>query len=195
MKHYFAPTPDAEHAPLSISFTVKGADVTCETDSAVFSRRRLDPGSALLLSALPALGGVVADVGCGWGALGVTVALLNPGARVIMLDINERAVALAQLNAARNGASNAEARVSDGLSAYEGALDCVITNPPIRAGKRVVYGMFEQAASKLMPGCKLYAVMRRAQGADSAKAYLAELFGGCEVVERSAGYHVLRAQK
>ena len=89
----------------------------------------------------------------------------------------------------------AEALLSDGFSAVEGEFDAVITNPPIRAGKKVVYGIFEGAAAHLADGGALYAVVRKQQGAPSALAFLKELFREAEVIERSGGYWILRAIK
>ena len=101
----------------------------------MFSRGELDPGTRLLLDALPAMTGDVLDLGCGWGAMGVAIARANPGCHVVMADVNTRALALAARNAKANGAV-CETVESDGLTKLTGRrFSAVVTNPPIRAGK------------------------------------------------------------
>lgn len=129
------------------------------------------------------------------GAIGVSLAAQNPDLFVEMVDVNERAVGLARRNAEANGVYNARALVSDGLAAVEPGLDVCVTNPPIRAGKAVVYGFFAQAQEKLRPGGWLYAVVRKQQGAPSALKYLGEIFALARVREKDAGYWILEAQK
>ena len=71
----------------------------------------------------------------------------------------------------------------------------IITNPPIRAGKKVIYAMFEQAFDHLRENGRLWVVIRQQQGAKSAEAKIAQVFGNCEVVRRDKGYLVLCAKK
>jgi 16S rRNA (guanine1207-N2)-methyltransferase len=165
------------------------------TDAGVFSSDALDPGSRLLIESLPELTGRVADLGCGWGAMGVPLALKNPDAEFFLTDVNARAVDLARINIIQNQAKNARASTGDGLKALEGPFDAVVTNPPIRAGKQVIYGLFAEAKDKLAPGGKLYIVIRKQQGAPSALKYLEELFGAALVSERGGGYWVIEATK
>jgi len=194
-EHYFTPDPSAPHRPREIAVAALGLALSMHTDAGVFSSDGLDPGSRLLIESLPPLTGRVADLGCGWGAMGVPLALKNPGAEFFLTDINARAVDLARKNIARNQAKNARALQGDGLLALSGPFQAVITNPPIRAGKQVVYGLFAQAEEKLSPGGKLYAVVRKQQGAPSALKYLAALFASARVIERGGGYWVIEAEK
>ena len=115
----------------------------------------------------------------------------HPDIAMTMADVNERALALAVRNAAANG-MRAEALLSDGFERVEGLFDAVITNPPIRAGKAVIYKMFEDARAHLAPGGALYLVIRKQQGAPSALKFLKELYGIAEVIERDGGYWVIR---
>ena len=164
---YFTGEPTSRHEARTVCVQAGGRALAFETDAGTFSKTRLDPGSRLLLEALPPLSGRCADIGCGWGAIGVSLAAQNPDLFVEMVDVNERAVGLARRNAEANGVYNARALVSDGLAAVEPGLDVCVTNPPIRAGKAVVYGFFAQAQEKLRPGGWLYAVVRKQQGAPS----------------------------
>ncbi len=193
--HYFTPAPQSEHKPAQFETSYRGHTLLFETDSGVFSCLALDRGTAILLDALPAkLAGAVLDMGCGYGALGVSLAAANPAVRLTMADINSRAVALAAANAARNWVA-AETLVSDGYAALAGrTFDLIAVNPPIRAGKSVIYRMFADGALALAPGGAMVLVIRKQQGAPSAKTYLETLFARVAVVARDAGYWVIRCE-
>ena len=110
-----------------------------------------------------------------------------------MTDVNLRALELARKNARANGVA-AECLESDGLEALQGrTFDAVITNPPIRAGKQVIYRMFAGAAEALKPGGALYLVIRKQQGAESCLRYLATIFARVDKLDRSGGFWVIRA--
>ena len=79
-------------------------------------------------------------------------------------------------------------------SAVEGKFDAIVTNPPIRAGKAVIYGLFAQARDYSKPDGALYVVIRKQQGAPSALKYLKEIYAQAETVDRGSGFHVLRAR-
>lgn len=191
--HYYTASPASEHAPLEFDTVYRGHALRFETDRGVFSRLELDRGTEILLAALPeGLRGRVLDMGCGYGALGVSLAKASPACSLTMADINERAVSLADRNAARNGVA-AETLQSDGFAVLNGRqFDCVVTNPPIRAGKSVIYRMFADAAAALAGGGTLWLVIRKQQGAPSALRYLQTQFAEVTVVTRDAGYWVLR---
>ena len=190
---YYTADPHSESKPMPCAFPYRGYGLNFMTDAGVFSKGELDVGTRLLLDALPALSGDVLDLGCGWGAIGVAVARANREARVVMADVNRRALGLAKDNCARNGVT-AEVIESDGMAAVMGrTFDAVITNPPIRAGKQVIYKMFADAAVSLKEGGALYLVIRKQQGAESCVKYLKTLFDEVEKLDKSAGFWVLKA--
>ncbi len=192
---YYTREPQSASRPAVCAFTWRGLSLTFVTDSGVFSKGELDAGTRLLLDALPALTGDVLDMGCGWGAIGVSLARACPDARVTMADVNLRALDLARENAARNGV-RCEAVESDGFSALGGrSFDTVVTNPPIRAGKQVIYRLFAEAAEHLKPGGELWLVIRKQQGAESCIRYLESLSLRVDKMDRSGGFWVLRAAK
>ncbi len=195
--HYYTNKPASDENKGMIKLELRGKEYPFYTGSGVFSKGHLDPGSKLLLESLPSSTGSVADIGCGWGPIGIIIAKENPRARVTMLDVNRRAVSLCGENINLNGVENARVKESDGMKALaEGErFDLIVTNPPIRAGKQVIYDIFRQAHERLNPGGELYIVIRKQQGAPSAKAFLSELFGSCETVNRGGGYWVLRSSK
>lgn len=194
--HYFTPLPQSQHKPARLSFSYRGHGLVFDTDSGVFSRLQVDRGSALLLEALPqALEGRVLDMGCGYGAMGLSVAKACPACSLTLADINERAVALARQNAAANGV-HVTALVSDGFTALQGQLfDSILLNPPIRAGKQVIYRLFAEAARCLAPGGALWLVIRKQQGAPSALEHLRSLFAQVQPVEKKSGYWILRCRE
>ena len=194
--HYYTRNPASESRPVECEYTYRGIPLTFRTDAGVFSKGEVDAGTDLLLKALPEeMAGDVLDLGCGWGVIGICVARRWPDTRVTMADVNLRALELSRENAERN---RAEVRCleSDGMEALKGErFDTVITNPPIRAGKQVIYQMFTDAAKSLKPGGVLYLVIRKQQGAESCMKYLKTIYGEVEKLDKSGGFWVLRAAK
>ena len=192
--HYYTQTPASAHDEREVRLTALGNELTFTTDAGVFSRDGLDRGTEALLAALPEpMTGRVLDLGCGWGPVGVALGKKYPALEIVMTDINQRAADLARRNLAANGV---QARVvqGDGFERVTGAFDAIVTNPPIRAGKTVIYGLFRQARDFLNPGGALYIVIRKQQGAPSALKYLREIYAEAEVIDRSGGFHVIRAR-
>ena len=193
---YYTRNPSSSSRPAECVFTWRGKELRFTTDAGVFSRGELDTGTRLLLDALPeTLSGDILDLGCGWGPIGISIQALRPEARVILADVNLRALDLARGNADRNGVRVACVE-SDGFSALEGRMfDAVVTNPPVRAGKQVIYRLFREAYDHLVPGGSLYLVIRKQQGAESCIRYLETFFSPVEKLDRSGGFWVLRAGK
>lgn len=192
---YYTREPSSESKPIPCDFNYRGHSLRFMTDAGVFSKGELDQGTRLLIDALPELTGEVLDLGSGWGAIGVSLAKANPGCHVTMADVNLRALGLCEQNAARNGVT-VRCIESNGMAQVLGErFDAVVTNPPIRAGKQVIYGMFADAAKSLKPGGALYLVIRKQQGAESCVKYLKTLYSSVEKLDREAGFWVLKASK
>ena len=190
--HYYAKNPGAAHDERRVIFEILGLKLTCTTDAGVFSRDGLDMGTRILLEALPEASGRVLDLGCGWGPVGVALGKKYPAAELVLTDVNERAAELARRNLRDNGATNARVVCGEGFEAVEGMFDLIALNPPIRAGKAVIYDLFAEAAKRLAPGGALYIVIRKQQGAESAQKYLNTIYRDVERVARDKGYWVLR---
>ena len=191
--HYYTAEPASAHRPGEVRFRYGGRELVFATDSGVFSRRELDRGTEVLLGALPdVLTGPVLDMGCGYGAIGVAVGARWPGLEVTMADVNRRALELARENARKNGVE-AEIMESDGYAALAGRrFAAILQNPPIRAGKPVIYRMFADGARSLLPEGGMWLVIRKQQGAPSAMSYLETLFSDVTAVEKKSGYWVIR---
>ena len=190
--HYYTESPASAHDERRVAVTVLGQNLTFITDAGVFSKGGLDRGTEVMLNALGPLRGRVLDLGCGWGPVGVAIKRAWPEVEVTMTDVNRRAVELARRNLAFNGVQ-AQVVQGDGYEAVTGPFDAILLNPPIRAGKATIYGLFDRAREYLAPGGELYIVIRKQQGAPSALKHLREGFGTVEVIERSGGYWVVRA--
>ncbi len=200
--HYFDAVPAVASDPREVRCRFNGTDFSFITDSGVFSKNKPDFGSELLLETFiaerkagTANGVRIMDLGCGYGLVGIVAKRLFPETWITMADINERAVALAADNAARNQVKFADIRVSDGFSAVEGTFDIILTNPPVRAGKKTVFRFYEESFARLTQDGILYVVIQRKQGAPSSAEKLEELFGNCIVAAKSAGYRVLKCTK
>ena len=198
MSHYYDQTPTSVSNERLISFEVCGYKISLYTDNGVFSKSRVDEGSLLFLKTLIPLhlSGRILDLGSGYGTLGLTLAYTNENARVDLADINTRALNLCEKNAKL---LQVDQRVtclqSDIFSNIEGPYDSIVVNPPIRAGKKVTYQMYEGAKQHLSNGGSLYLVIRKAQGADSASKYIKELFGNIILLNRKKGYLIYQARK
>jgi len=193
--HYYTSEPVSAHKERLIETELLGRDMRFYTDAGVFSRDDVDDGSRLLIETAEKLTGRVLDLGCGWGPIGLSLALENPDADFLMVDINERAVELSERNRRMNGVVNARVIASDEFESIEGEFNYILTNPPIRAGKKVIYSMFDESFVHLKPGGTLTIVIRKQQGAPSAKKHLEEVFGNAEIVARDGGFWIIRSRK
>ena len=198
MSHYFQDDPNLASNIKTISFEVNGLTMNLLTDNGVFSKNRVDEGSlAFLRVLLPLeLGKNILDLGCGYGTIGLTLAVAKKEARVTLADVNTRALTLCKKNAdAYNLSQRVTILQSDIYTKIEGKYDSIVINPPIRAGKSVTYKMYEEAKQYLIDGGSLLIVIRKAQGAESAARYIESIFGNIKLLDRKKGYHFYQAVK
>ncbi|MER1987800.1 MAG: class I SAM-dependent methyltransferase [Solibacillus sp.] len=197
--HYYSNKPQTESKPRQWKFTLLGNSFTFETDAGVFSKSEVDFGSRVLIDAfeMPEVNGVLLDVGCGYGPIGLSIAKANPNREVLMMDVNTRALSLAEKNAQLNGVQNVRIFESDGLDAVGKATQAaaILTNPPIRAGKDTVFKFYDGAYDVLVDGGELWVVIQKKQGAPSTVSHLEEKFSEVDVVEKKKGYWIVKAKK
>ncbi len=196
--HYYSEQPQSKSKRHTFSETLRGEVFSFTSDTGVFSKGGIDFGSRLLIEEFvpPSVAGDVLDVGCGYGPIGITIAHSNKDRHVWMVDINERAISLAEENALKNNVQNVTIAQSDRLQTVEEReFAAVLTNPPIRAGKDVVHGIFESSADVLRSEGELWVVIQKKQGAPSTEKKLRKLFQSVEVVTRKKGYFIFRAVK
>ncbi|MCR2823249.1 class I SAM-dependent methyltransferase [Lederbergia panacisoli] len=198
VEHYYSREPEVASDPKFWNTELRNHSFRFKTDQGVFSKSEVDFGSRLLIDTFepPKIAGPILDVGCGYGPIGLSVAKDFPKRVIHMIDVNQRAIALAKENAERNDIDNVNIYESDQLeSVVEERFSAILTNPPIRAGKEVVHAIFEQCFDRLEHEGELWVVIQKKQGAPSAKAKLEELFGSAETVAKKKGYYILRTLK
>lgn len=195
-EHYFSQIPQSESSPKTWSYQLRGREYTFTSDYGVFSKNEIDYGSRVLIGEYiePRISGSVLDLGCGYGPIGITIADTYPDRHVVLADLNKRAVDLARRNAIQNRLENIECVESDRFSNLANyTFASIVTNPPIRAGKKVVHAMIEESKPALEKNGELWLVIQKKQGAPSAKEKIMNIFGNVEVITRDKGYFIFKA--
>ena len=164
------------------------------SDNGVFCKDRLDFGTRLLLENIDwnNVSGPILDVGCGYGPIGI-IANKITGYDITMCDVNKRALHLTEMNLKEN---NVLATVIES-SCYENInnkFGTIITNPPIRAGKKIVYEILFGAKEHLLDNGTLYLVIHKDQGAKSVLKDLEKEYN-VEVLEKEKGFFVIKCKK
>jgi 16S rRNA (guanine1207-N2)-methyltransferase len=196
MSHYFTKENDAlKSNEKLILVKIKDKSFSFFTDHGVFSKQGLDFGSRLLIeSILEYEGRKVLDVGCGYGPLGIIFKSFNPDSDVSMIDVNDRAIKLSQKNATKNKVV-VNVFYSDVFSEINEEYDLIFTNPPIRAGKDVIYAFFHGAKNSLKAEGMFFFVMNKKHGAPSAIKKCEEIFSSVEVINKKSGYYIIKCIK
>ena len=176
-----------------VEFSTKfeGLDFKFKTDNGVFSKDKLDYGTRFMLETIPKdeLHGKVLDLGCGYGVVSIILSKLTD-ASYDGVDVNRRALHLCEMNKELNKCNNITFFESNIYENVTDKYDFIITNPPIRAGKEVVYKMLGEAKNHLNKNGILYLVIRKEQGAKSAIKYLESLYE-VEVLDKSKGFFII----
>ncbi|MGL5978465.1 MAG: class I SAM-dependent methyltransferase [Erysipelotrichaceae bacterium] len=197
MNHYFTDNRHLEQNRKEISFRFWCFNYSFVTDNGVFAKSGIDYGTKVLMETIidAGLGKDVLDVGCGYGTIGVILGKILPESRFEMVDVNPRALELAKINAEKNQVSATifESYCFDSVERKD--YSDIITNPPIRAGKQVIYQIFTDAYDHLTEDGHLWVVIRKQHGAESAIKKISEVFGNCMVCTKSKGFFVLKATK
>jgi len=185
MNHYFSDNSSLKSDETETEYVFRFMRFVFITDAGVFAKSGVDSATDILLGSLPEMreGERVLDIGCGYGVAGVVLSRIYGAAvSVVMSDVNERALDLARRNLQKNnavaGGADVEIVKSDGFAglAGHGQFDRIILNPPIHAGKSVIYRLYEDSRKHLAPGGALYIVVRKKHGALSHRQKLGEIF-------------------
>ncbi|WP_414054702.1 class I SAM-dependent methyltransferase [Macrococcus equi] len=197
MSHYYSEEQTVASNENTIGFNMDNHSLKLTTDAGVFSKGGVDFGSNLLVKTFLEDAGPkrVLDVGCGYGTMGLMVAKHHPEALIHMVDVNERALGLAERNALSNDIRNVKIYKSDGLNEVTEKFDTVLTNPPIRAGKEVVHRILEDSLKVLDESGALYVVIQKKQGMPSAKKKMENDFGNVTILKKDKGYYILKSVK
>ena len=193
MSHYFTNDINLKHNIDKKNVVINGKEFTFFTDNGVFSKKGLDFGTRTLLESLPEdLKGDILDFGCGYGPIGIYLKK-SYDCEVDMLDINERSVSLAKKNADLNNAK-VNIFLSDIYSNVNKKYDYIVTNPPIRVGKQILYKILFDAKDYLKENGKIYLVINKDQGAKSLMKDLANSYK-VSLVNKNKGFFIICAEK
>lgn len=195
---YYAANPTAKHDEHIIDYQINNIDLKFTTDAGVFSKMRVDYGSGVLIKQMAEVdfpSSNILDVGAGYGPIGLFAAKFWPEQTVDLVDVNERGLNLVAQNAEVNGITNVNIYKSDVYDEVpsERKFGLIVTNPPIRAGKKVVSSILTGAKDHLVEDGVLLVVIQKKQGEPSARKLLKETFGNCTILIRDKGYYVLQA--
>ncbi len=202
-EHYYSAKPTIASKESVIEASICGMSLSFTSDQGVFSKNGIDFGSRLLVETIirtsikgESLNQKWLDLGCGYGAMGLSLAKYFQESDFTLVDINERAVELSRKNANKFGLSNVDVFQSDGLkNVNERKYHKIFTNPPIRAGKQMIHRWFEEAVSHLETDGQLWIVIQKKQGAPSALEKLEVCYSSVDEMERDKGYFIYRAIK
>lgn len=193
-QHYFSAEPAVPSRPAPVELSLRGVELRLQSDRGVFAYAHLDRGTEILLGSIPdPPDGDLLDIGCGYGPIGITVALLRPSAHVWAIDVNRRALDLTARNAAANGATNVTAAppedVPDNVT-----FSAIYSNPPVRLGKEPLHALLQQWLARLRPGGSAHLVVQRHLGSDTLAAWLAGMGYGVRRTRSRQGYRVLEVR-
>ena len=195
--HYYSKTQEnVKSEPNQYIFNFHDHTFKFNTDAGVFSKDYIDYGSFALLKEFKPndLDAQILDMGAGYGPIGIVISKLY-NRQTVMCEINERAYGLILKNISLNNANS----IAYNSNLYEKVANMqfssIVTNPPIRAGKDVVFSIYDGAYKHLLPKGELWVVIQKKQGAPSSKEHIEALFGNCEIVNRDRGYYILKAIK
>jgi 16S rRNA (guanine1207-N2)-methyltransferase len=198
-EHYFSANPGSDPGLRKFHARLVGQNYELTTGNGIFSPERVDVGTEVLLSHVPAPppGGNLLDLGSGWGPIALSLAIMSPHATVWAVDVNERALDLVRTNAASLGLTNVNASTPDDVPDDIGFMT-IWSNPPIRVGKNELHGLLERWLPRLDPGSDAWLVVQRNLGSDSLHRWLQSTLPDEFTFTRAAtnkGYRVLRGRK
>ena len=197
-QHYFSSSPEAEFKPRTVQVELAGRQVSVTTANGIFSPSGIDKGTAVLLEQVPEPHGkYMLDIGCGWGPITLSLAMLAPQSEVYGIDVNSRSLSLTEQNARALGLHNVSVSTPDEIDPTL-RFDTIWSNPPIRVGKEVLHNILLTWLPRLAPGGAAYLVVQKNLGSDSLQkwldAQLTERFGSEFSVSRyamSKGFRIL----
>ena len=189
MSHYF--TNDyVESKEVKTKCIIKNTELTLITDNGVFSKKGLDFGTRTLLETIDNVSGQVLDFGCGYGPIGIYLKKTYD-VEVDAVDVNERAMNLAKKNAELNK-TNINIFESNIYENINKKYDYIVTNPPIRVGKKILYQILFEAKEHLKENGKLWLVIHKDQGAKSLTKDLEKEYK-VEIKNKNKGFYIICA--
>lgn len=195
-EHYFTADPSVPFKRVPVDCEVWGQRLELQSGSGVFAQGRLDVGTAVLFRELePPVQGQFLDLGCGYGVIGLAIAKAVPLANVTMVDVNERAVLLANENARALGVSSRAVACTPAQVPSDATYDEIWSNPPIRIGKEALHELLLQWLPRLTPAGRAVLVVGKNLGADSLQRWLGEQGYPTVRLASAKGFRVLETRR
>ena len=198
MQHYFIDKDHKETDFFEFNDSVLDLNLCFRSCDSIFSKNKIDDGTRSLLNAIEekcSLSGHGLDLGCGLGV--IAIALIKKfGVTFDMVDINNTAVKLSKENLIKNNVQkSANVFYSDGFSEIQEMYDFIVTNPPIKTGKKLLFDLMNGAYEHLKENGQLILVIRKDHGMESLKKHINSIFGNCDIIDRNKGFYILKANK
>lgn len=194
MNHYFSEKQTSILKVKIINVNLLNNGLEFNTGSGVFSKGKVDKGTKLLIESVYIKGNSILDIGCGYGVIGISIAKAFPKKKVLMTDINTRALYLTKKNIKLNNVG-CEVIYSNLYDNIKGKFNLILSNVPQKAGKKICFAIIEGAKQHLIDFGELAIVGRHNKGGRSLQEKMKELFGNVSVAERSGGFRVYVSQK
>ncbi|WP_426735011.1 class I SAM-dependent methyltransferase [Glutamicibacter sp. 2E12] len=192
--HYFTASPASADERRTIEVELNGSLRKVQTASGIFSPAGLDKGTAVLLQYVPAPRGRILDIGCGWGPITLAAAEQSPQSEVYGVDVNERSIDLARLNATALGLPNVVVGTPESVDPNL-EFDTIWSNPPIRIGKDALHELLMLWLPRLAPGGEAWMVVQKNLGSDSLQKWLVEQLPSEWKITREATAKAFRVLK
>ena len=195
-EHYFSADPSVPFKRAPVRASVWGHDLGLTSGSGVFAVGRLDVGTAVLFRETePPTARTYLDLGCGYGMIGLALAVAVPGSVVRAVDVNERAVLLAAENAAALGVADRVTAATPAEVPADETYDEIWSNPPIRIGKEALHALLLTWLPRLAPGGRAVLVVGKNLGADSLQRWLGEQGWPTARLSSAKGFRVLEVRR
>ena len=196
-EHYFSADPSVPFKRIPVQASVWGRELVLTSGSGVFAQGRLDIGTSILFRETdpPTGARTILDLGCGYGVIGLALAVTVPEARVWGVDVNERALLLANENAERLGVADRFTAALPEQVPSDLAFDEIWSNPPIRIGKPALHELLLSWLPRLSPGGRAVMVVGRNLGADSLQRWLGDQGYPTERLASAKGFRVLETRR
>jgi 16S rRNA (guanine1207-N2)-methyltransferase len=190
-EHYFSEKPESELKLTKISARLRGSEIELWTGAGVFSGKKVDKGTELLANdCIIKENWRILDLGCGYGAVGISIAKAYPSSEVVMTDINNRAVKLARMNKKLHNLKNASVVQGDMYKNVPGKFDAILLNPPQAAGKETCFKMIGESKGFMKKDGVLQVVARHNKGGKTLAEKMKSVFGNMEEVSIKSGYRI-----
>ena len=202
MNHYFSEKPEIKSEKKTIKYTIQNKKFEFITDNGVFSKSKVDFGTDLMLNEfLKKNRGLevekikILDIGCGYGVVSVVLKSFYPEISITLSDVNERALELSEENLKKYDINDYHIIKSDAFEKITEKFNVILSNPPIRAGKDIIFKIYSEAYEHLNENGKFYCVIQTKHGAKSTQKKLMEIFGNCDTVTIDGGYRIFLSKK